>query len=92
MGGVDPYLMSIFRKKMANPVCAHKVYKVLRSCSYHTFKTQEGAYRVVDQLAACCCVRLSPETREYAARWLMNCCVDPANPYHRRSMWKLVYG
>ncbi|ADU32385.1 hypothetical protein [Evansella cellulosilytica] len=92
MGHVDPYLMSIFRKRIADPRCACRVYKALRSCSFHTLRTPEGAYGLVDELARCCQVHITPETRDYAARWLMNCGVDPQNPMHRRSMSNLVFG
>ncbi|MDQ0257429.1 hypothetical protein J2S74_004887 [Evansella vedderi] len=89
---IDPYLMHQFRCKIANPVIACRVYKVLRSCTFHELRSPAGAYGLVDRLAHCCEVRISKETRDYAARWLMNCGVDPANPHHRRAMWELVYG
>ncbi|MFA9556406.1 hypothetical protein ACERII_03730 [Evansella sp. AB-rgal1] len=91
MERVDPYLMSVFRSRIANPACAYRVYKVLRSCSYHDLCTPAGAYGLVDRLAHCCEVQITPQTRDYAARWLMSCGVDPQNPTHRRSMYHLVY-
>ncbi|MDG5787428.1 hypothetical protein QA612_07965 [Evansella sp. AB-P1] len=92
MRRVDPYLMSVFRSRIADPACACRVYKVLRSCSFHELRTPAGAYGLVDRLAHCCGVQITPETRDYAANWLMTCGVDPANPGHRRSMYSLVYG
>ncbi|MBU9714340.1 hypothetical protein [Evansella tamaricis] len=88
---VDPHLMSMFRSRIANPACAQRVYHVLRCCSVRDLRTPAGAYGLVDRLAECCEVRVTPETRDYAANWLMKCGVDPAHPGHRRAMWDLVW-
>ncbi|WP_078593429.1 hypothetical protein [Evansella clarkii] len=90
MGRVDPHLMKMFKCKIANPAVACRVYKVLRSCTYHDLRHPAGAYSVVDRLAHCCGVAITPAQREYGARWLMNCGVDPQSPWHRRAMWGLL--
>ncbi|OIJ17050.1 hypothetical protein BKP37_00480 [Anaerobacillus alkalilacustris] len=82
--------MKTFRTKICNPVIAVRVYKCLSACTYQELRTSAGSYAVVDRLAQCCEVTITPETRDYVARWLMNCGVDPRNPHHRRSMWSFV--
>ena len=90
MERVDPHLMRLFCCRIANPVVACRVYKVLSACTYHDLRHPAGAYSVVDRLAHCCDVRITPAQREYGARWLMNCGVDPANPSHRHAMRGLL--
>ena len=89
---LDPYLMNVFRSRICNPACFRRVYGVLRSFRYEHLRDPDGAGAMVDQLSAVMGVPVTAEQRANAVGWLMQCGVDPANPYHQRRMWELIKG
>jgi hypothetical protein len=91
MAYLDPGMMRLFRRKIANPFCWNRVCGVLRSCQYRDLRSPAGAYGMVDGLCRCLGVAITPAERANAAAWIMNSGVNPANPAHRRAMWNLLW-
>jgi len=92
MAYLDPQLMRTFRCKFMNPLHFHRVCGILRSHRFEDLKDHGKCCSMIDRLSDCVGVPVTPEQKENAAQWLMNCCVDPENPYHRRRMWGLIHG
>lgn len=91
MGYLDPELMRVFRGKVCDPRHFPEICRILQSYCYEDLKYPEGAYGMIDRLSNCCGVPVTNEQRDNAADWLMNCNVDPQNPYHQRDMWNLIH-
>ncbi|MCQ6282149.1 hypothetical protein [Bacillus sp. EB600] len=83
---IDPYLMRIFRKKIANPATFRRVCGILCNCRFEDLCRPEGAYGLVDNLSSCLGVAVSPEQRDNAASWIMTCGIDPAERRERYRM------
>lgn len=93
MAYIDPVLMGTFRSRvLRNPLLLRRVYNVCRSYSYQSLKQPTGAYSMVDRLSCEMGVPVTVQQRANAANWLMQCNVDPHNPRHRQSMWRLIRG
>jgi hypothetical protein len=90
MPNIDPHLMGVFRSKIKNPACLWNTYRIMRSYCAEELATTTGAYGAVDQLSGALGVPVTTEQRENAARWLMQCKVNPHIREHRYAMWNMI--
>lgn len=92
MAYLDPELMGTFRGKMMNPRYFHQVYGILCKKRCEDLRDYGRCCKMIDELSNCLGVSVTPCQKENAAKWLMECGVDPQNGYHRRQMWNMVWG
>jgi len=91
MAYIDPELMGVFRRKIRNPAHMWNAYHIMRSYRGADLATPAGAFGAVDRLSFAMGVPITAAQRDGAARWLMQCGVDPHNREHRRAMWNWLH-
>ncbi|TCZ76630.1 hypothetical protein E0485_13650 [Paenibacillus albiflavus] len=91
MANLDPQLMRTFRNRCMNPLYFGRVYGILSSHQYDDLKDYGKCCGMINRLSDCLGVPVTPDQRENAVQWLMNCCIDPQNRCHRRQMWRLLH-
>jgi len=89
---LDGGMLNLFRRKIMNPIYWNRAYTILHSYNGAQLRNPYYVGEMVDRMAYAMGVAVTPAQRAHAISWVCSQGLDPANPWDRMRVWRMVRG